>query len=191
MTTTTGTTQRQLNRPGRGTGRPVAATGSADAVLTALAGHPGTTAEQLAVATGLGRSTVTKTLACLAAEQRVTRSPGGGEQGRRGADGWSLPPAALAADLPLSAAEEPSAVGPVGDRGIEGRLERGQLRALVAARLAAEATAEFTANRLAGVLGRSAGAVGNALARMVEEGLAVQTGSSPRRYRHAPASDAR
>lgn len=162
--------------------RPSRKPPTADAVLAALAECPETTAEQLAAATGLGRSTVTKTLTCLSADHRVVRSPGGREQGRRLADRWSLPPAALSADQPMPTDEEPSAALSTGKPTVEGRLGRGQLRSLVA-----EPTAELTPARLAGVLGRSAGAIGNALARMVDEGLAVQTGSSPRRYRHAPA----
>ena len=169
--------------------RPSRKPPATDAVIAALTERPGATAEQLAAATGLGRSTVTKTLACLSADHGVVRSPGGREQGRRLADRWSLPPAALSADQPMPTDEEPSAALSTGKSTVEGRLGRGQLRSLVAERLAAEPTAELTPARLAGVLGRSAGAIGNALARMVDEGLAVQTGSSPRRYRHAPASE--
>ncbi len=169
--------------------RPSRKPPATDAVIAALTERPGATAEQLAASTGLGRSTVTRALAALGTEHRVTRSPGGREQGRRLADRWSLPPAMLSADQPMPTHEAPSAARSTGNRGVEGRLGRGQLSALVAERLAAEPTAEFTPTRLAGVLGRSAGAIGNALARMVDEGLAVQTGSAPRRYRHAPASE--
>ena len=169
--------------------RPSRKPPTTDAVLAALADRPGASAEQLAAATGLGRSTVTKTLTCLSADHRVVRSPGGREQGRRLADRWSLPPAALSADQPMPTHGEPGALGPTGDRAVEGRLGRGQLSALVAEGLAAEPTAEFTPTRLAAMLGRSAGAIGNALARMVDEGLAVQTAASPRRYRHAPAGE--
>ncbi|MHB1738602.1 MAG: helix-turn-helix domain-containing protein [Actinomycetes bacterium] len=186
MTTTTAGAQRPPTRSDQASRKPPVA----EAVLAALADRPGATAEQLAAATGLGRSTVTRALACLAADHRVTRSPGGREQGRRVADRWSLPQPAPSADKPISADEEPGAVRPTGDRAAEGRLGRGELRSLIAARLAAEPTAEFTPSRVAGLLGRSAGAVGNALTRMVEEGLAVQTSASPRRYRHAPTGEA-
>ncbi|MHB1929419.1 MAG: hypothetical protein ACYCUG_08385 [Acidimicrobiales bacterium] len=187
-TSTTAGPQRSQPRTARGTGRPGVATRSGEAVLTALADHPGTTAEQLATATDLGRSTVTKTLAALAADQRVARSPGGRSQGRRLADRWSLPPAAPTAEEPAPTNGEPDDdLLPLGDKG-KGRLGKGELHGLVAARLTAEPTSEFTPTRLAGLLGRSAGAIGNALARMVDEGLAVQTASAPRRYQHAPTT---
>lgn len=185
-TTTSAGAQRKAAAGDRANPKPPAT----EAVLAALAERPGSTAEALATATGLGRSTVTKALACLAGEQRVTRSPGGRDRGRRAADGWSLPPAAQTAKRPAPAGDDPGAGSPA-DRGGEGRLGRGQLRSLVAELLAAEPTAEFTPSRLAGLLGRSAGATGNALARMVEDGLAVQTAVSPRRYSHAPTSEAR
>ena len=187
MTTTTAGPQPAAAHSDRPRRKPSAT----EAVLAALAEHPGATAEQLAAATNLGRSTVTKALACLAAEHRAMRSPGGRDRGRRLADRWSLPPVTPTTDQPAPAGNEPGVVGPVADRGAEGRLGRGQLRGLVAERLAAEPAAEFTPSRLAGLLGRSAGAIGNALTRMVEEGLAIQTTASPRRYRHAPTSGPR
>ncbi|MHB8294321.1 MAG: helix-turn-helix domain-containing protein [Acidimicrobiales bacterium] len=100
MTTATARTQRRPTRSDHASRKPPAT----EAVLAALAARPGATAEQqLAAATGLGRSTVTKALACLAADHRVTRSSGGGEQGRRVADRWSLPQPAPSADKPISA----------------------------------------------------------------------------------------
>lgn len=185
MTTTTAGPQRPPTRSDQASRKPPAA----EAVLAALADRPGATAEQLAGATGLGRSTVTTALAALGGEQRAVRIAGGREQGRRLADRWSLPPAAPSAEQAMSAGEDPAALRPAGDRGGEGRLGRGQLSALVAEHLAAEPTAEFTPSRLGGLLGRSAGAIGNALSRMVDEGLAVQTSASPRRYRYAPAGE--
>lgn len=184
MTTTTAGTQRTAARGDR----PSRKAPAAESVLAALADRPETTAEQLAAAAGLGRSTVAKTLAGLDAEHRVVRITGGRDRGRRLADRWSLPPAAPSAEQAMSADEEPGSVGPAGDRDADGRLGRGQLRSLVAERLAGEPDREFTPSRLGGLLGRSAGAVGNALARMVEDGQAVQTSVSPRRYRHTPTS---
>lgn len=183
MTTTTPAAQRAAARGDR----PSPKAPATETVLVALASRPETTAEQLAAAAGLGRSTVAKALAALDAEHLVVRVTGGRDRGRRLADRWSLPPATPTTEQPPSAGEDPVALRPAGDRGGEGRLARGQLRSLVADRLAGEPDREFTPSRLGGLLGRSAGAVGNALARMVENGQAVQTSVSPRRYRHARA----
>lgn len=184
MTTTTTGTQRTAARSDRLSHKP----STPETVLVALADRPETTAEQLAAAAGLGRSAVAKALAALDAEHRVVRITGGRDRGRRLADRWSLPPATPTTEQPPSAGEDPVPLRPAGDRGGEGRLGRGQLLSLVADRLAGEPDREFTPSHLGGLLGRSAGAVGNALARMVENGQAVQTSVSPRRYRHARAS---
>jgi len=59
-------------------------------VLEALAQHPGSTAAQLAAAAGLGRSTVSKALAQLEADQLAARQTQGSDGGRRLADRWTL-----------------------------------------------------------------------------------------------------
>jgi hypothetical protein len=64
-------------------------------------------------------------------------------------------------------------------------LGRGQLGQLVAAYLAERPGQELGPAALAKALGRSAGAVANALARLVEAGDAELVSGSPRRYRHA------
>jgi DNA-binding IclR family transcriptional regulator len=61
-------------------------TPAAQALLGALAGHPGATASELAEAAGIGRSTATKLLAALAATGQVLRQPGGLKDGRRAPD---------------------------------------------------------------------------------------------------------
>jgi MoxR-like ATPase len=63
-----------------------------------------------------------------------------------------------------------------------GRLGQGELRRRVAAHLAATPGAH-TPGAIARALGRSAGAVGNALDTLVEHGHAEQVTSHPRRYR--------
>lgn len=187
MTTTTAGPQRAAAR----SDRPSPKTSVAEAVLAALADHPGATAEQLAAATSLGRSTVTKALAALDAEHRAIRSTGGRDRGRRLADRWSLPPVTTRSpDQSAAAGDEPGGVDLTDDQGAEGRLGRGELRRLVAECLAAEPAREFTAARLAAMLGRSAGAIGNALTRLVDEDAAIQSSASPRRYRHAPTGEA-
>jgi hypothetical protein len=68
--------------------------------------------------------------------------------------------------------------------GRSGRLANGELRALVAAYLAARPAEELTPREIArGLGGRSAGAVGNALAHLTQHGLAELTFPAPRRYR--------
>jgi len=65
----------------------------------------------------------------------------------------------------------------------------GQLRDLVAAHLAANPDADLTPHAIGRVLGRSSGAVANALDRLTALGQAQPTSDKPRRYRHqVPAS---
>ena len=68
-------------------------------------------------------------------------------------------------------------------RGPGGRLPNGELRRLVAAFLAERSGVVFTPFEVARGLGRSSGAVGNALARLAARGEAVQTTTRPVRYR--------
>jgi hypothetical protein len=66
----------------------------------------------------------------------------------------------------------------------------GQLRDLVAAHLAANPGAEFSPHAIGRVLGRSSGAVANALDRLTALGRAHLTSEKPRRYQAtAPAPD--
>lgn len=64
-----------------------------------------------------------------------------------------------------------------------GRLRNGQLRAMVARILADNPGTEFTPRGIAETLGRSSGAVGNALAALTGGGYAEQTSAKPLRYR--------
>jgi hypothetical protein len=61
----------------------------------------------------------------------------------------------------------------------------GELRGLVAAHLAAHPGEELGPYVIGRALGRSSGAVANALDRLVGLGQAEMTGEAPRRYRHA------
>jgi nitric oxide reductase NorQ protein len=69
-----------------------------------------------------------------------------------------------------------------------GRLGQGELRRQVAARLAADPAAAHTPGAIARTLGRSAGAVGNALATLAGRGEAERLDGSPVRYRATPAT---
>ena len=60
----------------------------------------------------------------------------------------------------------------------------GQLRDLVAAHLAAHPDADFSPHTFGRVLGRSSGAVANALDRLTALGQAELASERPRRYRH-------
>jgi len=74
-------------------------------------------------------------------------------------------------------------------RGTSPAARPGQLRDLVAAHLAANPAAEFTPHAIGRVLGRSSGAVANALDRLTALGQARLTTDRPRRYQHqAPES---
>jgi DNA-binding transcriptional ArsR family regulator len=87
--------------------------------------------------------------------------------------------AAPEADEPQAPAEAPQADKPATST----RLARGGLRQMVYEYLDAHPGDEVTAPRLAKALGRSAGAVANALVKLTEQGQADLVGESPRRYR--------
>jgi DNA-binding transcriptional MocR family regulator len=86
--------------------------------------------------------------------------------------------AASAPASEASAEPEDQAAGP--------RLRPGELRALVHAFLAERPGQELTPTKIGKELGRSAGAVGNALASMTDAGEVVQTSAKPRKYVAAP-----
>lgn len=140
---------------------------TADKLLAALAKSPGATAAELAEAAGIGRSTANKTLAVLEAEGRVSRTARGPEGGRRQPDRWNL-----VNSSPRKGRRAES--GP--------RLGKGELRALVLAHLEAQHDDAVTPTAVAASLGRSAGAVSNALLKLTDEGAAVQVGEHPRRF---------
>ncbi|MEV0033363.1 AAA family ATPase [Nocardia sp. NPDC050793] len=64
-----------------------------------------------------------------------------------------------------------------------GRLPNGELRRMVAAALAADPAREQSPREIANGLGRSSGAVGNALEALTAAGHAERTSAAPRRYR--------
>ena len=71
------------------------------------------------------------------------------------------------------------------------RSRQGEMRAKVAAHLAAYPGAEFTPHEIGKALGHSAGAVSNALDRLVEAGHAALVCERPRRFTAAAESTAR
>lgn len=161
-------------------------TGSAvEAVDTALAAHPGATAAELAETAGVGQSTATKALAALEADRRACRIPGGrGENGRRQPDRWSTPDPAIAAPSEPNASRTEGRAGRrPGDEYMGARLGRGELADLVLAFLADRPGEAVGPTAVAKALGRSAGAVANALGRLAEAGTVTVVGDAPRRYR--------
>ena len=147
-------------------------TDAATIVRTAVGEHPAATTAELALATGLGRSTVQKALKDLEDATVVTRTPGGRDGGRRLADRWNVV-------LDKGARKATTHAGPAAAE----RLRKGELRPLVRAVLAADPARELSPATIAKSLGRSAGAVSNALDRLVEAGAADLVGSAPRRFR--------
>jgi DNA-binding MarR family transcriptional regulator len=150
-------------------------TTTTDTVLAALEQQPDATTAELAAAAGMGRSTVGKALAALERDGRARRTPGGHDpNGRRRPDRWTTRPAA------------PSEVETEADGNDEqpdtSRLRKGQLRALVLEHLQQHADVEHSPTAVAKTLGRSAGAVSNALDRLAADGSVVQTNHKPRRF---------
>ena len=131
---------------------------SPETILEALAAHPRLTAAELAEVLGIGQSTAAKHLATLEVAGTARREPGGRDGGRRVADRWSAM-APAADDAAHDGADHAAPDGPV--RSTD-RLARGEL-----------------------ALGRSQGAVSNALARLEVARDAQLVSASPRRYRIA------
>ncbi|HMC39734.1 MAG TPA: hypothetical protein VKI19_08740 [Acidimicrobiales bacterium] len=169
--------------PAKNNNRPSAA----EAVAAVLAAQPNATAAELADAAGVGQSTATKALAALEADGRARRLPGGrGDNGRRQPDRWSTPePAAPAAvaDGKTAPSERPGRRP--GDEYMGARLNRGELTGLVLEYLAARPAEALGPAAVAKSLGRSAGAVSNALGRLAQSGSITLVADSPRRYRLA------
>jgi DNA-binding MarR family transcriptional regulator len=166
-------------------------------VLDALAARPGATATGLAEALGAGQSTTAKYLAALEAEGAVRREPGGREAGRKLADRWSV---AVTDDWPAAAAVEGASADSAGpaeapeppaeppavdaaDPSPTDRLGRGALGTLVREYLAARPEEDLGPTQIGKALGRSQGAVSNALGRLEASGEARLVSTSPRRYR--------
>lgn len=149
---------------------------AADAVLTALAAHPGTTATELAADAGLGRSTVAKALATLEAEGKAHRTPGGRDGARRLPDRWDP----VVADEEAERSKKDALPEPAME--VERCLGKGQLRAMVLEHLLAQPGQALSPAAIAKALGHSSGAIGNALRRLTETGEVVEVSQAPRRY---------
>lgn len=162
---------------------------ASERVNEALIAHAGSTASELAEATGLGKSTVGKALAAMEAAGLARRDiPAIEAGGRRPAARWSPPRSTCHAAAPgdpngvAKAASNDEA--PVG-AGDGARLRPGQLSTLVLEYLVAHADDAVGPTALGKALNRSTGAIANALARLAASGDAFLVVETPRRYRLA------
>ncbi len=151
-----------------------------EGILAALANRPEATAAEVAERLAIGKSTAAKRLAALEEQGAVLRVPGGRADGVRAPDRFRLP--ATAAEDAGSAAGRGNAAGADSNAA---RLGRGALGALVREFLAARPAEAFGPAAVGKALGRSQGAVSNALAAMAERGEVALVGDKPRRYRIA------
>jgi DNA-binding MarR family transcriptional regulator len=153
-------------------------------VLAALADRPGATAAELAAVAHLGRSTVTKALAQLEVQGKLRRSAGGRDGARRLPDRWDLTAVSERTE-PLadpSATPPPEAAVPEAAAASSGRLAKGHLRAMVLEHLRARPGQALSPTAIAKELGRSSGAIANALGRLTEAGEVSEVSTAPRRY---------
>lgn len=180
-----------------------------DTILDALASLGEATSEELAAQMGIGQSTAAKRLAALESAGLTRRQPGGRVNGVRAADRWAATAAAGDAgagklapdpdgveaigheandgdDESPASEEEPDDAAAAEETEVSGdRLGRGALGSLVRDYLAARPDDDLGPTQVGTALGRSQGAVANALARLEAAGEAKLVSASPRRYRFA------
>ena len=161
---------------------------SDDTIIEALATEGEVTAADLADRLGIGQSTAAKRLAALEGTGSVLRQPGGRVNGVRVADHWSV----ATMPVPTTDARQRRATADADRRRhatamqlpeAGERLERGALGALVRDYLAARPDEDLGPSQVGKALGRSQGAVSNALARLETAGEARLVSVTPRRYR--------
>ncbi|MGW3960142.1 helix-turn-helix domain-containing protein [Amycolatopsis sp. NPDC005003] len=157
-------------------------------VRRALEAYPGTTAANLASMAGVGRSTATKILSRWAAEGLVTRTDGKDQSvpvtwTMRDGQAEDTPKtgddAGVAGEDDTESASSPS---PTPDAPTKDRLPKGGLYDLVKTYLYEHPGEEFGPAKIGTELGRSSGAVNNALEKMVTDGLATKTCEAPKRF---------
>jgi predicted transcriptional regulator len=161
---------------------------SNEVLLETLTAAGEVTSGELASLLGIGQSTVAKRLAALEAMGTSSRRRGGRVDGVLAPDRWSAtssPRRRVPAPPGRASEEDPSEPPPSAEaHGSDGgRLRRGALGALVRDFLAARPGEELGPTQIGKALGRSQGAVANALARLANDGLVDEVGTSPRRYR--------
>lgn len=192
-----------------------ARTAAEDKLWAALRAHPGSTAAQLALAAGIGKSTAGKFLVSWHTEGSVTRTSSTA-QDKRGADRWSIMDSDETIDTPEtpSATEDaeagaddaasdpddkhqvavaqavsaqPSKPSDEPESSRSRRLGKGELRGMVEDYLNEHPGEQFSPNAIGKALNRSAGAVNNALEKLVLDGYAEQAQERPKRFTAKPA----
>ncbi|MFF4409877.1 helix-turn-helix domain-containing protein [Streptomyces sp. NPDC001404] len=193
---------------------PAGLTTTQEKALAALTEHPGATAKEIAEYAGIGGSTAGKALTVLEGHGLAHREHGEKTGGRRTADHWypaasqqeapgadetPVAPEATATEAtateadtapepqaPAAEATEPAPAPAKAAPAASGtRLARGGLRQMVYEYLEAHPHDEVGPSGLGKTLGRSAGAIANALAKLADHGQAELISDSPRRYRLA------
>lgn len=157
---------------------------------TALVAAPGSTAADLAAAVGINKSTAGKILARWEANGTAIRTAGGVVDGRRVGDLWSAVADAVEPEVvagPEAAEGAPPAREPF-DPLPKGRLKPGALRMHVEDFLRMHAGEAFGPTQIGRALGRSQGAVNNALEASTLAGTVVKTQAAPKRFAIAPAT---
>lgn len=163
MSTTDAPTRSAAARAS-GSAIPTAAMPAEAKVMAALRAQPASSVAEIALAAGVGRSTAGKILTAAENDQRVHRTAGGIDRGRRTPDRWTL----IQRDKPS-------------------RLGRGALRDMVAEFLSSHPGAEFGPTAIGKALGRSSGAVSNALTKLAADGHVVQVSERPLRFTAKPS----
>lgn len=202
-----------------------------DKLWKALRSHPDSTATELSVAAGIGKSTAAKILAVWAADSSVRRSGSITHGTRRAADRWTIidtdpdidtttdsavtkalidPPTSteathgdehrrishntheIAVDDKAETTTEARAQDDTADSAAQTapqqppRLTPGALRTMVDDFLNDHRGEEFSPSKIATALGRSSGAVHNALETLAKTGYAVKTQHAPKRFTATP-----
>jgi DNA-binding Lrp family transcriptional regulator len=133
------------------------------------------TADEVAAAVGVTRSTARKYLAGLVDAGEIKRTEGGRERGRKRPDRFSPVNGKSGEEEPE---ETPSSAPPKMDR-----LGPGELDGLVLEFMREHRDgAPHTASRIGKGIGRSSGAVANCLGRLADSGRAVLAKKKPRAY---------
>ncbi|MBW4717351.1 helix-turn-helix domain-containing protein [Saccharothrix obliqua] len=159
----------------------------------ALLDNAGGTAATLSATAGIGRSTASKILSRWAEEGIVMRTSGIADGGTYSADRWSVTTDGRHTndgqpidDQPVEAQPFPATENEVEPAGA--RLPPGALRGMVEDHLRENPGQEFSPNAIGTALGRSSGAVHNALEKLVTSGYAQRTNDKPKKYSLAPAT---
>jgi hypothetical protein len=164
---------------------------AADKLRAALVTAPGSTAVDLAASVGINKSTAGKILARWEANGTAIRTARGVVDGRRAGDLWS----AVATDVvePDVVVEPESTEAVVTTREPfdplpNGRLKPGALRQLAEEYLRRHPGEAFGPTHIGKALGRSQGAVNNALEASTSAGTVVKTQEAPKRFAIAPTA---